>query len=90
MVKMDIMEYPDESFDVIYCSHVLEHVPDDRKAMREFRRVLKRSGWAILLVPINAGKTYEDARPQPSRCSATRTPYQERNNRAPRSQRGHG
>jgi SAM-dependent methyltransferase len=62
MVKMDIMDiqYPDESFDVIYCSHVLEHVPDDRKAMREFRRVLKRGGWAILLVPINAGKTYED------------------------------
>ena len=58
---MDIMDNPDESFDVIYCSHVLEHVPDDRKAMREFPRVLKRGGWAILLVPINAGKTYEDA-----------------------------
>ena len=58
---MDIMEYPDESFDVIYCSHVLEHVPDDCKAMRESPRVLKRGGWAILLVPINAGKTYEDA-----------------------------
>ena len=63
MVKMDItgIEYPDESFDVIYCSHVLEHVPDDRKAMREFHRVLKRDGWAILLVPINADATYEDA-----------------------------
>ena len=61
-MKMDIMDiqYPDESFDVIYCSHVLEHVPDDRKAMREFRRVLKRGGWAILLVPITAGKTHED------------------------------
>ena len=56
---MDIMDNPDESFDVIYCSHVLEHVPDDRKAMREFPRVLKRGGWAILLVPINAGKTYQ-------------------------------
>ena len=62
MVKMDIMDiqYPDESFDVIYCSHVLEHVPDDRKAIREFRRVLKRGGWAILLVPITAGKSHED------------------------------
>ena len=71
MEKMDIMDNPDESFDVIYCSHVLEHVPDDRKAMREFRRVLKRGRWAILLVPINAGKTYKNACPQPSRCSAT-------------------
>lgn len=62
MVKMDItnIQYPDESFDVIYCCHVLEHVPDDRKAMREFFRVLKQGGWAILLVPVNAKKTFED------------------------------
>lgn len=63
MVKMDITEisYPDETFDVIYCSHVLEHVVDDQKAMREFFRVLKNDGWAILLVPIGREKTYEDA-----------------------------
>lgn len=62
MVKMDIMDigFPDESFDVIYCSHVLEHVADDRKAIKEFRRVLKRDGWAILLVPILGEKTFED------------------------------
>jgi SAM-dependent methyltransferase len=62
MVKMDIMDiqYPDETFDVIYCSHVLEHVSDDRKAMREFFRVLKNDGWAILTVPITASETYED------------------------------
>ncbi|MBN1646413.1 MAG: methyltransferase domain-containing protein [Spirochaetales bacterium] len=62
MVKMDIsnISYPDESFDVIYCSHVLEHVPDDRKAISEFFRVLKKDGWAILLVPIGAEKTFED------------------------------
>ena len=62
MVKMDItdIKYPNESFDVIYCSHVLEHVPDDRRAMREFHRVLKRTGWAILLVPVFAGETFED------------------------------
>jgi len=61
-VQMDItrIQYPDESFDVIYCSHVLEHVPDDRKALREFFRVLKKDGWAILLVPISAEITYED------------------------------
>lgn len=62
MVKMDItdIQYPDQSFDVIYCSHVLEHVPDDKQAMKEFYRVLKKNGWAILLVPITSEKTYED------------------------------
>ena len=61
-VKMDITDihYPDQSFAAIYCSHVLEHVPDDRRAMREFHRVLKKGGWAILLVPITADKTFED------------------------------
>jgi SAM-dependent methyltransferase len=61
-VKMDVtdIQYPDGSFDVVYCSHVLEHVPDDRKAMREFRRILRPGGWAIILVPINAEKTIED------------------------------
>lgn len=62
MVKVDVtdMNFPDNSFDVVYCSHVLEHVPDDRKAMREFFRVLKPGGWAILLVPITVEKTIED------------------------------
>jgi SAM-dependent methyltransferase len=61
-VKMDIsdIQFPDQYFDAIYCSHVLEHVPDDRRAMREFARVLKPDGWAILLVPISREKTYED------------------------------
>ena len=63
MVRMDItnIQYRDESFDVVYCSHVLEHVPDDRRAMRELRRVLKTDGWAILLVPISVAETDEDA-----------------------------
>ncbi|MEK6737487.1 MAG: methyltransferase domain-containing protein [Planctomycetota bacterium] len=62
MVKMDItnIEYPDQSFDVVYCSHVLEHVQNDKKALKEFFRVLKNNGWAILLVPITAEKTFED------------------------------
>jgi len=62
MVKMDIsdIQFPDETFDVVYCSHVLEHVPDDKRAMSELFRVLKNDGWAVLLVPINSKKTFED------------------------------
>ena len=62
-VKMDIMniQYEDETFDIIYCSHVLEHVSDDRKAIGEFFRVLKKGGWAILNVPVvRNDKTIED------------------------------
>jgi len=45
----------------VMCNHVLEHVPDDRKAMRELRRVLRPNGWAILLVPdVHAEATVED------------------------------
>jgi SAM-dependent methyltransferase len=43
---------PDAAYDAIVCSHVLEHVPDDRAAMRELRRILAPSGFAILQVPI--------------------------------------
>ena len=62
MVRMDIcdLQYRDDTFDVIYCSHVLEHVPDDTRAMREFWRVLKVGGWAILQVPITSDTTFED------------------------------
>lgn len=62
MLKMDITHVPcaDQSFDVVYCSHVLEHVEDDRTAIKEFFRVLKNGGWAILLVPITAKATFED------------------------------
>jgi len=62
MVKMDItdIQYPNGYFDIIFCSHVLEHVQDHKKALTEFYRVLKQGGWAILNVPINAPRTFED------------------------------
>ncbi len=64
MVKMDItaIQYPDNSFDVIICNHVLEHIIDDGKAMSELYRTLKPGGWAILQVPISfkLKNTYED------------------------------
>lgn len=62
MTRMDItdIQFPDQSFDIIYCSHVLEHVADDRKALSEFWRVLKPGGNAILMVPILGEFTFED------------------------------
>lgn len=61
--RLDITDtcLEDGEFDLVYCSHVLEHVPDDRKALRELRRVLRDTGHALLLVPIHRDTTYEDA-----------------------------
>ncbi len=63
-VHFDIQDIPfsDETYDVVICNHVLEHVDDDSKAMSEMYRILKPGGFAILQVPQNtdAEKTYED------------------------------
>jgi hypothetical protein len=62
-LRLDItdMDLPDSSFDLVLCSHVLEHVPDDRAAMRELHRVLADGGLALVLVPYRPGvTTYED------------------------------
>jgi SAM-dependent methyltransferase len=63
--KIDItnISFPDNHFDTIYCSHVLEHVTEDRKAIRELWRVLKPGRWALLQVPVIPGLTItlEDA-----------------------------
>jgi len=61
MERMDLTNIPhrDNTFDVIYCSHVFEHIIDDRKAMKEVYRVLRNEGWAVLLVPITCEKTIE-------------------------------
>lgn len=58
IVDIQDIKYPDNYFDLIYCSNVLEHVPDDKKAMDELYRVLKPNGTALILVPIN-GISYE-------------------------------
>lgn len=63
-VKADICNLPfsDNSFDVILCNHVLEHIPDDTKAMQELYRVLKPGGWGIFQIPqdLKREKTFED------------------------------
>lgn len=53
-VKMDVhsIPFPENTFDVLFCNHVLEHVDDDIKACQEFNRVLKPNGWGILQSPV--------------------------------------
>jgi SAM-dependent methyltransferase len=53
------LSYASETFDVIYCSHVLEQVADDRGAMRELCRVLKPRGWAVFVSSIFRPHTVE-------------------------------
>ncbi len=45
------LDFEDSTWDGVLCSHVLEHIPDDRAAMREMRRVLKPVGLCVLMVP---------------------------------------
>lgn len=63
-VKADICNLPfkDNTYDFIICNHVLEHIPDDTKAMQELFRVLAPGGTAILQVPYEAERetTFED------------------------------
>jgi len=63
-VKADICNLPfqDNSYDVILCNHVLEHIPDDVKAMQELYRVMKPGSWGIFQIPqdLNRETTFED------------------------------
>ncbi|QTD36688.1 class I SAM-dependent methyltransferase [Polaribacter batillariae] len=63
-VKADICNLPfkDNEFDVIFCNHVLEHIPNDTKAMQELYRVLKKGGMGIFQIPqdLSREKTFED------------------------------
>lgn len=63
-VKADICDLPfaDNEFDVIFCNHVLEHIPNDTKAMQELFRILKKGGIGIFQIPqdLSREKTFED------------------------------
>lgn len=63
-VKADICDLPfeDNSYDVILCNHVLEHIPDDTMAMQELYRVMKPGGYGIFQIPqdLNRDVTFED------------------------------
>ncbi|MEP2937012.1 MAG: methyltransferase domain-containing protein [Gilvibacter sp.] len=60
--KYDITQIPREvnSFDLIICYHILEHIPGDQKAMQELSRVLKQDGSCLIQTPFKDGDIYED------------------------------
>jgi len=61
-LRIDITDTPfnDHSFDLILCSHVLEHVNNDRKALSELLRILKADGKALIIIPVERETTFED------------------------------
>ncbi|MEF2944483.1 MAG: class I SAM-dependent methyltransferase, partial [Phocaeicola dorei] len=63
--NMNVLDIPfkENSFDIVLCNHVLEHIENDQKAMQELYKVLKKTGIAILQVPIasDLAHTYENS-----------------------------
>lgn len=63
-MHFDVQQIPlaDESVDVVICNHLFEHVADDRRAMGELYRTMRRGGWGIMIVPEERGRstTFED------------------------------
>ena len=63
-IKADICNLPFEenTFDIILCNHVLEHIPDDTQAMSELFRILKPGGWGVFQIPqdLTRAITFED------------------------------
>lgn len=73
-VDLQRLPFADASYDVVYASHVLEHVPDDRRAIAEIRRVLRPGGIAVLPVPVDNPVTVEYPEPNPHETHHVRAP----------------
>ena len=65
-MHFDVQHIPleDDFTDVVICNHILEHVEDDRQALRELHRILKPGGWGVVLSPMDFSReeTFEDGR----------------------------
>jgi SAM-dependent methyltransferase len=63
-LHFDLHDIPleDNTYEVVFCNHVMEHVKDDLQCMKELHRIMKPGGWGIMQVPIDANRTetYED------------------------------
>jgi len=73
-VDMTRLPFRDASFDLVWASHVLEHVRDDAAALGEVSRVLSRGGLAILPVPVIGDVTVEYPEPNPAEANHVRSP----------------
>ncbi|MGD2271067.1 MAG: class I SAM-dependent methyltransferase [Desulfobacterales bacterium] len=73
-VDIQKLAFDTEAYDFVFASHVLEHIQNDEKAIREIRRILKPNGIAILPVPILAEKTIEYPRANPNESGHVRAP----------------
>ena len=63
-MHFDVQQIPlkDGEMDVVICNHIMEHVEDDRLAMRELHRILRHGGWGVVLSPVERERehTFED------------------------------
>ena len=59
VIDLTLTRLPSNTFDIIICNHVLEHITDDTAAMSEIHRILKPGGSAFITVPVTAGKTWD-------------------------------
>lgn len=73
-VDLQALPFADGAYDFVYASHVLEHIPDDTRALAEIRRILSPNGIAILPVPIVADRTIEYPEPNPHESDHVRAP----------------
>ena len=73
-VDLQNLPFEDSIYDFVFASHVLEHIPNDRKALLEIRRILKPNGIAVLPVPIVCEKTIEYSEPNPNEAYHVRAP----------------
>ncbi len=73
-IDLTSADVPDNSYDVLYASHVLEHIPDDHKALAEIARIVKPGGFAILPVPLVGEFTIEYDSPVRAEFGHVRAP----------------
>ena len=73
-VDLQNLPFPDSTYDLVFASHVLEHIPNDKKAIQEIRRILKPGGIAILPVPLVTESTIEYPEPNPHESYHVRAP----------------
>jgi len=73
-VDLTRLPFPSASYDLVFASHILEHIRDDMAAIREMRRILRPNGIAILPVPIVGERTIEYTEPNPAEFGHVRAP----------------